>query len=240
MRDMKPSRGLLGRIKPDDCTLRLRRGRPASMEEDERRRRLVEAAENVFVEQGYSAAATSEIAHRAGMSKKTLYRLFDGKEALFAAVIAARRESMAASDIPDTMCAGIEDLRGTLRRYLCVLARFVAAPRQVALFRLVIAEAHRTPELSRAFYREGPVKGRCRLSEWLAQQTSRGLIEIANPDAAAAMLSSMAIAEFHLRHLLGDPGTEQDIERWVDQAVEWFLNGGAGGNANKKAGQERG
>ncbi|WP_191909018.1 TetR/AcrR family transcriptional regulator [Hypericibacter adhaerens] len=47
-------------------------------------------AEKVFVEQGYGAASMDEIAQDAGMSKKTLYQLFDTKEALFAAVITDR------------------------------------------------------------------------------------------------------------------------------------------------------
>ena len=71
----------------DSCSFRARRGRPCQIAEPERRQLLLDAAESVFVELGYSSASMDDIAHRAGMSKKTLYRLFETKEALFAAVI---------------------------------------------------------------------------------------------------------------------------------------------------------
>src|SRR5258708_8265305 len=73
----------------DSCSFRARRGRPCQIAEPKRRQLLLDAAESVFVELGYSSASMDDIARRAGMSKKTLYRLFETKEALFAAVIAA-------------------------------------------------------------------------------------------------------------------------------------------------------
>src|SRR5689334_6881460 len=90
---------------PSLCGVPLRRGRPCQIDEQERRRLLIEAAESVFLESGYSAAVTSDIARRACMSKKTLYRLFDSKEALFAAVVASRRESIAMEPLGNIHCA---------------------------------------------------------------------------------------------------------------------------------------
>src|SRR5262249_54909199 len=72
------------------------RGRPRQIEETERRQKVIEAAEQVFVAMGYGPASVDDIAHRAGMSKKTIYQVFDNKESLFAAVIAARRAELAA------------------------------------------------------------------------------------------------------------------------------------------------
>src|SRR6266567_3099344 len=79
------------------CLFRARRGRPCQIAEPERRQLLLDAAESVFLESGYSSASMDDIARRAGMSKKTLYRLFETKESLFAAVIAARRASLDAT-----------------------------------------------------------------------------------------------------------------------------------------------
>ena len=58
---------------------------------------VLDAAEQVFVELGYTDASMDDIARRAAMSKKTLYQLFDTKESLFAAVIASRRAELAAT-----------------------------------------------------------------------------------------------------------------------------------------------
>ena len=75
------------------CTSRVRAAVRVSSMTPTRRERLIAAAEHVFVEMGYGAASMDGIARRAGMSKKTIYQVFETKQDLFAAVIesAARR-----------------------------------------------------------------------------------------------------------------------------------------------------
>src|SRR5262245_7466819 len=116
-----------------DVKAPLRRGRPRQLEESERRRRLIDAAEHVFVTRGYGAASMDEIARRAGMSKKTIYRLYAAKEDLFAALIASRRDALAAliENVDDDEAHRPDDVLG---RFLRQIARFVLAPRQAALF----------------------------------------------------------------------------------------------------------
>src|SRR5262245_15778279 len=75
-------------------------GRPQKFSEAERRAQLIDVAEQAFLEMGYGAASMDDIASRAGMSKKTLYQLFDTKENLFGAVIEARMLSFSASVEP--------------------------------------------------------------------------------------------------------------------------------------------
>ena len=53
----------------------------------ERRRQLLDAALEVFVSQGYHAAAMDEIAERAGVSKPVLYQHFPGKLELYLALL---------------------------------------------------------------------------------------------------------------------------------------------------------
>lgn len=217
-----------------------RRGRPCQLGEPERRQRLIEAAESEFLESGYVAAATSAIARRAGMSKKTLYRLFDSKEALFAAVVASRRESMELVQIGNPPCNDIAGVRRSLCRYVGQFAQFILAPRQAALYRLVIAEACRTPEISRAFYREGPGKARAPLADWLRAQHAAGILRVPDPPLAASMLISMVVAELHMRLMIGEaPAIAEDVESRVNAAVALFLTGTAPPR-NKMAGQERG
>lgn len=205
-----------------------RRGRPRLMSDAERRQRLIEAAETVFLNLGYGASAMDDIAQCAGMSKKTLYGLFDSKESLFAAVIAARRESLPAGGLGQAAPVNIESISRVLNDYLGLLARFVLAPRQVALYRLVISEAHRAPDLSRAFYCEGPERARAPLAAWLESLDDVGVLKIPDPARAAATLTAMAISELHMRVLMmgaGESVSEQDIDRNVGEAVAIFLHG---------------
>ena len=53
----------------------------------QRRRQLLGAAQEVFVEQGYHAAAMDDIAERAGVSKPVLYQHFPGKLDLYLALV---------------------------------------------------------------------------------------------------------------------------------------------------------
>ena len=170
----------------DSCSFRARRGRPCQIAEPERRQLLLDAAESVFVELGYSSASMDDIARRAGMSKKTLYRLFETKEALFAAVIAARRATLEATTESGD-CPDVQTAEKVLRRFLGGIARFILAPRQAALYRLVIAESQRAPEIAHAFHREGPSMARAP-SNWLALQNARGTLRVADPVSAASML----------------------------------------------------
>jgi AcrR family transcriptional regulator len=229
---------LIGRSGPGDsatveaplaeCVPHARRGRPCQIAEPERRQLLLDAAEAVFVESGYSSASMDDIARRAGMSKKTLYRLFETKESLFAAVIAARRALLNPA-IDDGDCPDVATARDILRRYLLRIARFVLAPRQAALYRLAIAESQRTPEIAHAFHREGPIKARASLISWLALQEERGTLNVPDPASAASMLFSMVISDPQMRLLIGELRKPDDalIEQRVERAVELFLHGAA-------------
>jgi AcrR family transcriptional regulator len=66
-----------------------RQARPASprLPRPARRRQLLGAAQEVFVAQGYHAAAMDDIADRAGVSKPVLYQHFPGKLDLYLALL---------------------------------------------------------------------------------------------------------------------------------------------------------
>ena len=65
------------------------RPRGARLPRRERRAQLLESALEVFVRQGYHAAAMDDIAERAGVSKPVLYQHFPGKLELYLALVDA-------------------------------------------------------------------------------------------------------------------------------------------------------
>ena len=72
------------------------------MPRNARRKQLLAAAQEVFVAQGYHAAAMDDIAERAGVSKPVLYQHFPGKLELYLALL-------------DTHCdALVERVRGAM------------------------------------------------------------------------------------------------------------------------------
>ncbi|WP_152971127.1 TetR/AcrR family transcriptional regulator, partial [Rhizobium ecuadorense] len=66
------------------------RGRPQLRCDDDTRGLIIKAANTQFHENGYAAASIATIAQEAGVSTKTLYRLFPTKADLFASMISER------------------------------------------------------------------------------------------------------------------------------------------------------
>ena len=97
----------------------------------ERRAQLLDSALEVFVAQGYHAAAMDDIAERAGVSKPVLYQHFPGKLDLYLALLDAAcdavidhcRQALAATDDNKTRVAAamaafytyVADQRGAFR-----------------------------------------------------------------------------------------------------------------------------
>jgi AcrR family transcriptional regulator len=69
-------------------------GRPVRLPRSARRKQLLAAAQQVFVAQGYHAAAMDDIAERAGVSKPVLYQHFPGKLDLYLALLDTHCEAL--------------------------------------------------------------------------------------------------------------------------------------------------
>ncbi|EHR52225.1 transcriptional regulator [Saccharomonospora marina XMU15] len=85
----------------------------------ERERQMIEVAEAVFAEQGFTAASMDDIAERVGVSKPMLYEYFHSKEGLLLACIqASRAELRAATERAVARADGAEDaMRQGLRAF---------------------------------------------------------------------------------------------------------------------------
>jgi len=72
-----------------------RRGRPRSIPEAQRREELLDAAMELFLDQGIELTTVAQIAARAGVASGTVYLYVGSKESLVAALRARFREAMA-------------------------------------------------------------------------------------------------------------------------------------------------
>jgi TetR/AcrR family transcriptional regulator of autoinduction and epiphytic fitness len=161
---------------------------PRMLTEAERRDALLSAAERVFLAKGYVSTTMADIAQAAGMSKKTIYQVFDSKKELFDALMMDRITvlKMPAEDA-DRPPAVI------LRAVLLEISRFVLAPKQIALTRLILAEIASTPEVGDV------MKTRCvqvetMMQNWLALQISRGVFDIPDIHVVRHRLRGFSLA----------------------------------------------
>lgn len=188
-----------------------------------KRRAIVEAAARVFLTAGYGPASMDAIAAEAGVSKQTVYSHFGAKDALFAAIVEGKcEELMAPVQLPAVPGQHHEKALGELaRRFLATI--FTSS--NMALFRVVVAESGRFPELAEAFYRAGPATAVNNLAGYLAELDRAGMIGVADPTAAAKLFFAMLRGDLYLRRLLDlapePPAAE--IEPLVRQVVTAFL-----------------
>lgn len=147
------------------------------------RARLLEAAAEVFLAEGYRASV-ERIATRAGVARQTLYNHFPCKEALFEEVVRAALHSVLVTlEAPDG------DLRANLLRFATAYREKVLCPQGLAVFRNLVAEAPRFPELSRNFFAAGPVQTVDLLARFLERAMDRGDLRRDDPRLAAEMLT---------------------------------------------------
>jgi TetR/AcrR family transcriptional regulator, mexJK operon transcriptional repressor len=64
-----------------------RGGRPSRLESAQLAVRILDVAETLFLGHGFGATSIEAVAKRAGISKRTFYHRFTGKERLFEAVV---------------------------------------------------------------------------------------------------------------------------------------------------------
>ncbi len=186
---------------------------------------VLAAGTAVFLEQGFGAASMDEVARRAQVSKATIYSYFEGKQALFEAIIGERCACMVTEGIGGGLAdrPPAEALAEIARRILDVLLSTQALP----LYRVVLAESARFPELGVSFYRSGPDRLAGALTGFLADQHIRGTLDVPNPRLAAEQFVGMVLGHIHLRLLLGiaPAPSPEERERSVAQAVRTFIGG---------------
>jgi AcrR family transcriptional regulator len=139
------------------------------------RQRILDAAFSAFMESGYAATSTLEIATRARVSKRELYALVGSKQEMLAACISERAKRLQVpADLPEPRDR--EALAHILAAFGIQLLREISDPAVIAVFRLAIAEAVRAPEVSQALNSIGVETSRAALKEIMARARSAGLI----------------------------------------------------------------
>jgi TetR/AcrR family transcriptional repressor of mexJK operon len=167
----------------------------------DRREAILEVAVDHFLQHGYAATTMSEIAAVIGGSKATLWSYFPSKEALFEAVLDRvttlfRQQMIALLDPSSDLEAA---LRGFCRRFI----EKVTSPDAVALYRLIIAEAGRFPEVGTIFYQRGPDTTLRFLAEFIGLGMARGALRPGDPRQAATILIALSMSGCHQQLLFG-------------------------------------
>lgn len=188
-----------------------------------KRAAILDAAQRCFCEQGYAATSMDMVAASAGVSKATIYAHFAGKDDLFGAIICRRCDDQVEGLGRIRMDAG-GDGRAALTAIARALMDLFLAPEVMAIYRVVVAESPRHPDLARVYYEQGPWRGKQRIAEALTALDRQGLLTIPDPWQATDLFVNMLRGEVFHRALLGLARAERlTAETTIAESVRVML-----------------
>lgn len=184
---------------------------------------VLDGARRIFMRDGFEGASVDEIARESGVSKATLYSYFPDKRLLFTEICndeCRRRVEEAEVEI-DPNASAVELLTFAATR----ITDFLLSDFGRNMFRLVVAESSRFPEIGRAFYKNGPGLIQARLSHYFGHMVEKGMLRLDDPELAADQFAQLCKAHIHEKLIFGmaDEITPEDVQRTIKGAVELFM-----------------
>jgi AcrR family transcriptional regulator len=201
-----------------------RGGRPSRQQSEQLGDRILDVAETLFLGHGFGSTSIEAVAKRAGISKRTFYHRFTGKERLFEAVVRRLIERW----LPpfDGELLSPPDLADALRQAAEYMLKIALTPEALALHRLVIHEARRFPALARIMHELGAASGIERIARHLEPRIGSGELRLLDPRFAAEQFILSVATGPQLRALgLGIPLTKDEVSKHAHDAVTLFLDG---------------
>jgi AcrR family transcriptional regulator len=199
------------------------KAKPQDAGEASLRGRIVEAAFSAFMERGFAETSTLEIATRAKVSKRDLYAVFGSKQEILAACI---RERAKRFQVPAEMPEPSD--RATFAQALNLigsrLLREVSDPVVVAVFRLAVAEAFRSPEMAKVLNATGIEASRDALREIMTRACALGLAD-GEPGEMTEQFAALLWRNQMMGLLLGvaERPTEREAHRHAEVASAALL-----------------
>ncbi len=189
--------------------------------------KILEAAEELFLRDGYAATSMTAVAGRAGVAKQTLYSNFPSKEELFSSVVG--RRSVRAMEPAAELDVDHGGLESTLTELGVAFLSHIYSTEQVELFRTGVAESRQFPELGAKMI-DGPfLETPSTIEAFLRARVERGELDLPDVEFGTAMFTSLLKADVHRRLLFNQPAdtSPATIRRIATQAVHLFLRGAA-------------
>ncbi|MES0810134.1 TetR/AcrR family transcriptional regulator [Roseibium sp. SCPC15] len=184
---------------------------------------ILSASLTVFQEEGLKGARMERIAQVAGVSKRTLYKHFESKDALFEAICAMVIEILSSMEIADyDPDAAIDvQLEEALRSYI----RQTMTPEFLNCSRVILAEFMRNPTAASEFY-DAYRSIDAPLARLVSSAMTAGKLRSSEPVAATNLLLSLfknVIQVPTILNLTRAP-TQSEIDTVVEKSVRVFVS----------------
>ncbi|MGK6317658.1 TetR/AcrR family transcriptional regulator [Neorhizobium sp. DT-125] len=197
-----------------------RRGRPAN---EALGQTIVDAASELFMELGFQATTLDMVARRAKISKLSIYRHFENKEALFSAAIAAHCQQFALQSL-------VEGVGGSAEEQLMAagssLLRTLLSPDVRNVEAMVTADKTNQKSLSKLFYEAGAAHVIAQIEALLRQLHAKAVLNVPDPLRSARLFAALFKGSDLLLVARFDEARAEDdneIESYCRSAVAMFI-----------------
>ena len=203
---------------------RARPGRPRGSDHQE----LLAIARKLFIADGFRGTTMDKIAARAHISKQSLYRDFESKDMLYAAVVRDWVDQGTDAMRPHSAAlAQADDVADALQRLADVLQGGLLSPAVLQMRTLVASEALRFPEVAADYVERSWLRNMAILADALTVLDRRGLLSVEHPRLAAEQFTWLVVAA-PLNQLTLQGGaavyTADDLRVLAGQGVATFLS----------------
>lgn len=193
---------------------------------------ILAAAQEFFIRHGFGSTSMDAIAVAANVSKQTLYRYYQHKEALFIAtmqhMVFEHTMMTLFAELRETPMQSLPQLEHALLTWAQVALENIMQPDYVALVRVLIAELPRFPSLGPLFFSVLPQEGSSVLRALLESAAAHGVIKARDLDATIQLFVGPLLM-YIIGALMRPNSSLQPLpsER-VATLVQLFLHGVAG------------
>lgn len=197
-----------------------RRGRPAN---EALGQTIVDAACELFEELGFHATTLDKVAQRAKISKLSIYRHFENKEALFSAAIAARCHQFAPQALFEGVDGSAED---QLMAVGSSLLRTLLNPDVRSVEAMIMADKTNQKSLSKLHYEAGPAHVIAQIEALLRQLHAKAVLNVTDPLRSARLFAALIKGSDLLIIARFDEARAEDdneIESYCRSAVAMFI-----------------
>lgn len=202
-------------------------GRPTREQAEQRHAELLDLALELFLEKGFELVTIDAVAAAVGMTKRTVYGLYEDKRALFTAAV---QRAIDRWIVPVEALQAVEsdDLEATLLAIAKIRLANAISPAGLRLQRVINAESYRFPEIHKLAYEQGQRPTIDYLADYFRRQHRAGVVKITRPEFAAISFFGMVIGGL-VRGIVWagdrDAPDPEEIDERIRYSVRLFLDG---------------
>lgn len=199
---------------------------------EEKRQAITEAARKVFGREGFARTSIDAIATEAGVSTRTIYNHFEGKDQLFASVI-EESASQVADSLEEMITRHLTEVSDVATSLIDLGCAWVSPPSSsefsdhFAMVRQINAEAAHVPRAALDAWQEaGPRRAHRALAEAFERFARDGQLRTGDGRRAARHFIRLVGSEVEDRSEFGAvPLDDREVREAVTAGVEVFLYG---------------